>query len=260
LNILFIGDVVGKPGRLILKKKLKQIIKDNNIDIIIVNAENAAGGNGLTRNVADELFEAGADFLTMGNHVWDKKEILDFIEEERRLIRPANYPAACPGRGSEVISIKGYTLGVINVSGRIFLDPLDCPFTIVNNHIKTIIEQTKCIVVDVHAEATSEKLALGWYLDGLVSAVVGTHTHVQTADERLLPKGTAYITDVGMTGPLNSILGVDKDIIINKFLTQMPKRFEVAKGPVQINAVIINIDETTGKAVSINRMFNTYEM
>lgn len=258
MNLLFIGDVVGNPGRKIISKMLKQIIKENKIDITIANAENAAGGNGLTKNVADELFTVGIDFLTMGNHVWAKKEILDFIEEEQRLIRPANYPVTCPGRGSAIINKGGKLLGVINVSGRVYLDPLDCPFLTVRKHLKLLSSQTKCIIVDFHAEATSEKLAMGWYLDGLVSAVIGTHTHIQTADERLLCNGTAYITDVGMTGPSDSILGVDKNIIINKFLTQMPSRFEVAKGPLQINAVIINIDEVSGKALSIKRLNELY--
>lgn len=250
---------MGRPGRNVVKKHLKEIIERFCIDITIANGENAAGGNGLTKKVAEELYSSGIDFLTMGNHVWDKKEIVDFIDSDSRIVRPANYPAECPGKGSMVINKNDISLGVINVSGRIFLDPLNCPFMSVETEISKIKDKTNCILVDFHAEATSEKVAMGWFLAGKVSAVVGTHTHIQTADECILPGSTAYITDVGMTGPYNSVLGVETDIILKKFLTQMPVRFEVAKGPAQINAVVIEIDDKLGKAKNICRLNLKYD-
>ena len=251
MRILFIGDIVGKPGREAVKRFLKPLQEEYKIDVTIANAENAAAGKGLTKEVAEELFKYGIQFLTMGNHVWDQREIMNFIDHEPRLIRPANYPVGAPGQGYGFIRTMGKKIGVLNLSGRIFLPPLEDPFSGAIRWINQIKQETPIILLDFHAEATSEKVALGWFLDGKVSAVVGTHTHIQTADARVLPQGTAYITDVGMTGPRDSVLGVKKEIIINRFLTQLPAKFELASGPIQINAVILDIDEESGKARQI---------
>lgn len=251
LKILFVGDIVGKPGRVILQRQLRDIQEKYDIDFTVANGENAAGGNGINKKIVGELFSYGVDMITMGNHVWDKKEIFDFIDHEPGIIRPANYPKGSPGKGWNIYNIKDITkIAVINLSGRVFLPALDCPFQVVESILSEIREITPIILVDFHAEATSEKLAMGWYLDGRVAAVLGTHTHVQTADARLLKKHTAYITDVGMTGPRDSILGVDKDLVIKKFRTQLPVRFEVANGDIQLNAVIIEVNED-GKATEI---------
>lgn len=251
MRVLFVGDTVGKPGRDILEHQLRDIQHRYDIDFTIANGENAAGGNGLTKKVLEDLLNFGVDAVTMGNHVWDKKEIFEFIERENRLIRPANYPPGTPGQGWHTFCLKNrMSIAVINLSGRIFLSPLDCPFQTVEKIINEAKKITPIIFVDFHAEATSEKQAMGWFLDGRVSAVIGTHTHVQTADARLLPRGTAYITDVGMTGPRDSILGVDKDVVIKKFTSQLPVRFEVASGDVQLNAVIVDVNEK-GQALSI---------
>lgn len=248
MQILFIGDIVGKPGREAVKSFLPDLQKEYGFDFIIANAENASGGRGLTREVAHELFEMGIHFLTMGNHVWDQKEIIKFIDDERRLIRPANYPKGVPGKGYGFVLNNGLKIGIINLAGRVFLPPLENPFTMVIQLVNLIAAETPVILVDFHAEATSEKVALGWLLNGKASAVLGTHTHIQTADSRILDQGTAYITDVGMTGPRDSVLGVKKEIILNNFLTQMPVRFEVASGINQFNAVVLDIDEKTGRA------------
>jgi len=246
---------VGRPGRNILKENLKNIIEEYTVDFVIANGENAAGGNGITKKVAEELFETGVNFLTMGNHVWDNKDIFTFIDNEERIIRPLNYPPGTPGKGSKIIEIKNnLKIGIINISGRTYMQNLDCPFRTCIEEIEKISSITNIIIVDFHAEATSEKQAMGWYLDGKVSAVIGTHTHVQTADERILPGGTAYITDVGMTGAFNSILGVEVEGVIKKFITQLPARFDVAKGIAQLNSVLIEIEENTGRATSINRI------
>jgi len=248
MQILFIGDIVGKPGREAVASLLPDLQKEFGFDLIVANAENASGGRGLTKDVAHELFDYGIHFLTMGNHVWDQKEIVKFIDDERRLIRPANYPKGVPGKGYGIVIQNGIKTGIINLSGRIFLPPLENPFTMVMQIVNAIAAETPIILVDFHAEATSEKVALGWLLNGKASAVLGTHTHIQTADARVLDQNTAYITDVGMTGPRDSVLGVKKEIVINNFLTQMPARFEVAGGVLQLNAVILDIDEMTGKA------------
>jgi len=259
LRILMIGDIVGRPGRTIVKEKLPDIKNKFEVDFVIANGENAAGGNGITEKIAQELFDSGIDFLTMGNHIWDNKDVFNFIERENRMIRPANYPNA-PGKGYQIVQTeKGLTIGIINISGRTFMPPLDCPFKTADNIIEKITDVTKIIIVDFHAEATSEKIAMGWYLDGRVSLVAGTHTHVQTADEKILKNGTAYITDVGMTGPSDSVLGIKKESILNKFLTQMPIRFEVAKGPAELSGIIVAIDELTGKALTIERIKETME-
>lgn len=255
MNVLMVGDIVGRTGRRVVKEVIRNYRKKYRVDFVIANGENAAGGNGITREIADELFEAGIDFITMGNHTWDKKEILQFIEHEPYLIRPANYPPDTPGKGSAVIKLANQLkIGVINLSGRVFMTPLDCPFRTAEALVKTIAKETSNIIIDFHGEATSEKIAFAWYMDGKVSAVIGTHTHVQTADERILPQGTGYITDVGMTGPQNSVLGVQTDLVIQKFLTQMPVRFEVAEGTAQLNGLFLRIDEKTGKTILVERI------
>lgn len=251
MHVLFIGDIMGKPGREAVKRFLKPIQSEYKIDVTIANAENAAAGKGLTKEVAEELYANGIEFLTMGNHVWDQREIMNFIDHEPRLVRPANYPVGAPGQGFGFLRAMGIKIGILNLSGRVFLPPLEDPFSGAIRCINQIKQETPIIIVDFHAEATSEKVALGWFLDGLVSAVVGTHTHIQTADARLLNQGTAYITDVGMTGPRDSVLGVKKEIIINRFLTQLPAKFEVASGAIQINAVSLDIDEKSGKTRQI---------
>ncbi len=230
-----------------------------NPDIIIANGENAAGGRGLTQAVAHELFEAGIHGLTLGNHAWDQREIFDFIDDEPRIIRPANYPKGTPGRGYTVISANGKELVIVNLQGRTYLPPLEDPFRLMDHLLEEEIKKKyKCILVDFHAEATSEKIALGWYLDGRVSVVLGTHTHVQTHDERILPNGTAYVTDVGMVGSYEGILGMQKQPILQKFLTQLPVRFTVDEGKWQFHGVYIEIDEASGKAKAI-KLIRQYE-
>lgn len=254
MNLLIIGDIVGRPGRQAIRNFLPEIVRQYKIEFIIANAENASGGRGLTREVMNELLGAGIDVLTMGNHVWDNKEIFSFIDDEPRLIRPANYPHPCPGQGYHVYQ-AGFNqkIAVINVSGRVFMPALDCPFRTTEQIIADLPE-VDYIIIDIHAEATSEKQAFGYYFDGQVSAVVGTHTHIQTADERILSEGTAYITDLGMTGPIESVLGMDRNVVINKFLLQRPIRFEVAKGPSQLQGVVIELDEQTRRAAQIKRI------
>lgn len=255
MNILVLGDIVGKPGRKAIRSLLPEIHKKYNIDFTIANAENAAGGRGLTKDVMQELLALNIDVLTMGNHVWDNKDIFACIDDEPRLIRPANYPPYCPGQGYHVYS-AGFNkkLAVINASGRVFLTALDCPFRMVEEILKDLDAQVDIIIVDFHAEATSEKLAFGHYFDGRVSAVLGTHTHIQTADERIMQGGTAYITDMGMTGPEDSILGMDKEQVINKLITQRPVRLEVAKGSVQLQGVVLELDDETNKVKIITRI------
>jgi len=255
LNILFLGDIVGKPGRQIVREYLSRLQREENITFTIANAENAAGGRGLTETVKDELLSAGIDVLTMGNHVWDNKDIYNFIDDEPRLIRPANYPEPCPGQGYNIYTAGvNEKIAVINLCGRVFLPSLDCPFKVAAEIVKGIKANADYIIVDFHAEATSEKAALAYYLDGQVSAVLGTHTHVQTADETILPGGTAFITDLGMTGPQNSILGMESSLVIEKFINQRPVRFEVAKGPAQLQGVVLQMDENSGKARAIKRI------
>lgn len=255
MRILFIGDIVGKPGREAVRILLPQLVKKYKIDFSIANAENAAGGSGITPGLAEELFSFGLNMLTSGDHIWKKKEVLEIIDSETRILRPANYPQGSPGRGYAVIETKGgQSLGVINLEGRVFMSTLDCPFKCAQAAIEEIKEKTRVILVDIHAEASSEKVALGWFLDGTVSAVLGTHTHVQTADERILPGGTAYITDLGMTGPYDSVIGRKVEQILARFLTQMPVRFEMASENVQLHGVVLDIDEETGKARSIERI------
>ncbi len=256
-----VGDVVGRPGRYVLRDLLSRVKENYCIDFTIVNAENAAGGTGINRKVAEEIFEYGADILTMGNHVWDNKDIFNFIKHEKRILRPLNYPPDCPGAGSRIFWTGDVAVGVLNLSGRVFLPTLDCPFRAAEKEVEILRKTTPVIFVDFHAEATSEKVAMGWFLDGKVSAVIGTHTHVQTADERILPGSTAFITDVGMTGPYNSVIGVNKDLVIKKFITQMPVRFEVSRDKkAQINAVVVEIEPETGSAVKIQRILDYHEI
>ena len=259
MNILFIGDIMGKPGRAAVKHFLPLLKTEYQIDVTLANGENAAAGKGLTKTVADELYDSGIEYITMGNHVWDQKDIFSFIDQEPRIVRPANYPSGAPGRGYGVLHTKGQKIGILNLSGRIFLTPLDDPFPVATRCINLLKHETPIVLVDFHAEATSEKVAMGWFLDGLVSAVIGTHTHVQTADARLLAKGTAYITDVGMTGPRDSVIGIKKELVINRFLTMLPVKFEAAEGPVQINAVVLDIDEVTGKTRKIESIQRVLE-
>jgi hypothetical protein len=258
LNILIIADIVGRPGRRAIKGLLPGIQKEHNIDFVIANAENAAGGRGLTRQVMNELLGSGIDVLTMGNHVWDNKEIYSFVDDEFRLVRPVNFPPYCPGQGYHIYTGGiNKKIAVINAMGRIFLSPLDCPFRTIEEVIKEIQEQSDIIIVDFHAEATSEKLAMGYYFDGKVTAVLGTHTHIQTADERILPRGTAYISDLGMTGPQESILGMDKDMVINKIIYQRPVRLEVAGGTAILQGVMLRIDDSNNQVQEIIRISST---
>jgi metallophosphoesterase (TIGR00282 family) len=258
MRLLFIGDIFGRPGRTIVKHRLTEVVAQNAIDLVIANAENSAAGFGITPQIAEELFEQGISVLTTGNHVWDKREIVDYMNQTdghqaRRLIRPANYPVGTPGHGwYEGQTRKGVKYAVINVQGRVFMANNDDPFRVVEEILKQLT--ARVILVDIHAEATSEKMALGWYLDGRVTAVLGTHTHIPTADDRVLPGGTAYQTDVGMTGPYDSIIGVQKELVINRFLTNMPSRWEPATGDARFCAVIIDCDEATGRATGIQRV------
>jgi len=255
MNILFIGDIVGRPGRELLRTGLRALIERHDVDLVVANGENAAAGFGITRDIGDALFEYGVDVLTSGNHIWDKKEALDYIGREPRLLRPANYPATAPGRGATVARTRdGRSVGVINVMGRVFMPGTDDPFAVVLQQIEAIRPKARVILVDMHGEATSEKMAMGWHLDGKVTAVIGTHTHVQTADERLLPKGTAYMTDAGMTGPHDSIIGMQVEPSLARFLTAMPSRFEPATGNPRLNGVLVTADAESGRATAITRI------
>jgi metallophosphoesterase (TIGR00282 family) len=254
MKILFIGDVVGSPGRKIVHDRLADILAQRQIDFCIINCENSASGFGVTPKIAEELFAEGADVLTSGNHIWKRKEILDYFPGQPRLLRPANFPDGSPGAGLWVGHAKnGLGCAVLNFQGRTFMAPIDDPFRTATAELNKIPPDVKVIVVDMHAEATSEKVAMGWYLDGKVSAVLGTHTHIPTADNHVLPRGTAYITDVGMTGPHDSVIGMEKTAVIDHFIDAMPSRFTVAEGDIQMNAVQIDVDESTGRARSIDR-------
>jgi 2',3'-cyclic-nucleotide 2'-phosphodiesterase len=255
MRILFIGDIVGSPGRRIVRERLGDILAQREIDLCIANGENSASGFGITPRLAQELFATGIEVLTGGNHIWDRKEIIEFFPHEPRLIRPANFPCGSPGSGHYVGTAKnGVPYAVMNVQGRTFMQPIDDPFRTIEAELAKLPENVKVIVVDMHAEATSEKLAMGWNLAGKVSAVVGTHTHVQTADNRILAGGTAYITDVGMTGPHDSIIGMEKGPIIQRFHDALPARFTVAEGDIQMNGVQLDVDESTGRARAIERI------
>jgi 2',3'-cyclic-nucleotide 2'-phosphodiesterase len=254
MNILFIGDIFASAGRGIVADKLHRILSTEYIDLAIANAENSAGGFGITPLIAEELFKMGLEVLTSGNHIWDKREIYEYLDREPRLIRPANYVSELPGRGYTVVRARnGVQVAVINVQGRSHMSPIDCPFRTADKILQELDPAIKVKFVDFHAELTSEKMAMGWHLNGRVSAVVGTHTHIPTADTRILSGGTAYQTDAGMTGPYNSIIGVDKDIILKRFLTAVGSRMEAARGGVELHSVIVDVDEATGKARSIKR-------
>jgi hypothetical protein len=255
LKVLFIGDIIGEPGRKMVRQQLRGLMDTHHPDLVIANGENAAGGFGITAEIADELFFMGIDVLTSGNHVWDKKEIGPYLAKQDRLLRPANYPPGNAGSGSVVISTANEgKVAVLNLEGRVFMTNLEDPFRVAEREIERLKKETPVVIIDFHAEATSEKIALAWHLDGKASAVIGTHTHVQTADERVLPGGTAFITDAGMTGPTDSVIGVKKEQAIARFLYQTPHRFEIPKGPVHLCAVLIDVEETTGKARSIERI------
>jgi len=254
LKIMLVGDVVGSPGRQFFRKQVPSLKKKYGIDLVIVNGENAAHGKGMTYDTLQELYGGGADIITSGNHIWDKKEVLEFIDREPFLLRPANYPSAAPGHGYCVYPFKSKNIGVFNLSGRTFMPPLDCPFQKAEDILPILQKDCDIILLDFHAEATSEKVAMGWYLDGKVQVVFGTHTHIQTADERILPQGTAYITDLGMVGAKNSILGVKPDLILQKFTQCLPVRFELANGPAVFSAATVDIDDSSNKALSIERI------
>lgn len=253
MKILFIGDIVGRPGRRIVRDALQRIVGDEDIDLVIINCENSAAGFGVTVEIAEGLFREGAHVLTSGNHIWDKRDILPYLDQEPRILRPANYPDA-PGTGVYIGQTdSAVRYAVINLQGRVYMPSIECPFRHADRVIDEIDPDIKVRFVDFHAEVTSEKVAMGWYLDGRVSTVVGTHTHVPTADERVLPGGTAYITDVGMTGPLNSVIGMDQEASVARFLSGRPARFQPATGPVRLNSVVVDVDESTGQARSIHR-------
>lgn len=255
MNLLFIGDVVGRPGRRAVKTVLPELVKAYAPCAIIANCENAAGGIGLTQDTAEELLSLGITVITTGNHVWRKKELYRFLENDKRILRPANYPPGAPGQGATVIQLANeMRLGVVNLIGRVFMSPVDCPFRVADSIITGLAGECDFIVVDFHAEATSEKIAMGWFLDSRVACIVGTHTHVQTADERIFPGGTGYISDLGMTGPSNSVLGVQTDIIIDRFLSGLPQQFQVAQGPAELCGAVVSVDHSTGRTKAITRI------
>lgn len=260
MKILFIGDVVGSPGREAIKQLLPGLKQEYALDFVIANAENAAGGSGITSKVAKDLFDSGVNVLTSGDHIWKKSEIFEIITQEERILRPLNFPSGAPGSGATVFKTdKGKKVGVVNIQGRVFMEALESPFKTALAACEKLSQETKVIIVDIHAEATSEKVALGWYLDGKASAILGTHTHIQTADEKILPKGSAYITDAGMTGPYNSVIGRKIEDVLERFLTSVPVRFGVAEEDIQLHGVVMDIDESTGKANSIIRIQEKYE-
>ncbi|MGA3293274.1 MAG: TIGR00282 family metallophosphoesterase [Candidatus Acidiferrales bacterium] len=256
MRILFIGDIVGSPGRKIVHDRLADILAQRQVDLCIANGENSASGFGITPRIVEEFFAAGVDVITSGNHIWKRREIIEYFPEQPRLLRPANFPSGSPGAGLYVGRAKnGTDYAVLDLQGRTFMAPIDDPFRTALHELAKVPPAVKVIFVDMHAEATSEKVAMGWYLDGKVSAVVGTHTHVATADFRVLPGGTAYITDVGMTGPHDSVIGMEKQAILEHFLNlTMPTRFVVAEGDIQMNSVLVDVDESTGHARSIERL------
>jgi 2',3'-cyclic-nucleotide 2'-phosphodiesterase len=255
MRILFVGDIFGKAGREIARRAIPALVERESLDFVIANVENAAAGFGITGDIADTILSYGVDAMTSGNHVWDKKEVLDYIDRQPKLLRPANFRAGTPGRGGYLGRTRtGEPIGVVNVMGRVFMQPLDDPFAVVLKEIEALRAKARVIIVDFHAEATSEKVAMGWHLDGRVTALFGTHTHVQTADDRILPKGTAYLTDAGMTGPHDSIIGVTVDAALGRFLTGMPSKFEAATGPGRLNAVIVTADQASGRATAIERL------
>jgi len=257
VKILIVGDVVGRVGRRAFDRYTRELKKSRAVDLVIVNGENSAGGRGISRKSLDELYRSGGDIVTSGNHIWDNREIYGFIDDEPYLVRPANYPEGAPGRGWCIYPFKSVNVAVINLSGRAFMPEMDCPFQKIEDILAEIGDRADIFILDLHAETTSEKMAMGFYLDGRVQAVVGTHTHIQTADARILPEGTAYITDLGMVGPWNSVLGVKPEIIIQKFTSCMPVRFDLAEGPAVYSAVVVDIDIAAKKAAAIERILLT---
>jgi len=259
VNILFIGDIFASAGRGIVADRLARIVESEQIDLAIANAENAAGGFGVTPQIADELFRCGLDVLTSGNHIWDKREIYDYLDSRKLLLRPANYPPGLPGSGMQIVRAhNGVRCAVFNLQGRTHMPPVDCPFRKADELLTSAPADVRVRFVDFHAEATSEKIAMGWHLDGRATAVVGTHTHVPTADARVLPGGTAYITDVGMTGPYDSVIGVEKEPVLRKFLTSAPVKMAAATGRVELHAVVVEVDESSGRARSIRPITATH--
>ncbi len=259
MNLLFVGDVFGKPGRRIFRKRIDSLRQRLEVDMVLVNAENAAGGFGCTEEIGEELL-ARSEVLTSGNHIWDKKETQPYIARQRQLLRPHNYPPSTPGRGWYIYETgKGHAIGVLNLMGRVFMDPLECPFRTADHVLAEKPEHVKAVLVDMHAEATSEKWAIGWYLAGRVSAVVGTHTHVPTADERILEQHTGFLSDVGMTGTFDSVIGIKKENVLKRMVHKLPERFEAAAGPAELNSVLIQVDEETGACTGIRRVRVTEE-
>ncbi|TMQ57935.1 MAG: TIGR00282 family metallophosphoesterase [Candidatus Eisenbacteria bacterium] len=255
MNILFIADIFGSPGRRAVRDLLPELVSSMGIDFLVANVENAAAGFGVTKDILEELKSLGVQCMTSGNHIWDRREVLPILDQEPLLLRPHNYPPGVPGTGARLFRTHGgVPVGVLNLMGRVFMNDIECPFRVADREIAAMQDQAKVIFVDFHAEATAEKIALGWHLDGRVSAIVGTHTHVQTADERIFPNGTGYITDAGMTGPHESVIGVQKELAIRKFLTQLPTRFEPATGDVKLHGVHLDVDEETGHCRHIERV------
>lgn len=256
MKVLLVGDVVGRPGRRAVRQILPEVVADTGAELVVANGENSAGGFGLTRATVEELLGAGVDVITTGNHVWDRREILTFIDEFPQVLRPANFPPGTPGHGMTVVKSRkgGHPVAVINLMGRTFMPPLDCPFRTADRLLEELADKVRIVIVDFHAEATAEKVSMGWHLDGRVSAVFGTHTHVATADERVLPGGTAYITDLGMTGPYDSVIGMARESVLRNMLTALPHRFEVAAGEARMDMAVVEIDPQTGRAFSIRRL------
>jgi metallophosphoesterase (TIGR00282 family) len=254
MNILMIGDVFGDPGRAAVARLVPRLRQEHAIDFCVINVENAAGGSGVTPAMARQFLEQGADVMTSGNHIWNRREIVEYITRENLLLRPANFPTGTPGVGAVTVKAGPHRVAVLNLMGRVFMSPIDCPFRKADELLPELRRETPIVLVDMHAEATSETVAMGWHLDGRVSAVVGTHRHVQTADERVLPGGTAYLTDLGMTGPTDGVIGVDREIILQRFLTQMPVRFEPARGPAALHGAVIVVDPDSGRASDIRRL------
>jgi len=255
MKLLLIGDIIGRPGRAIVEREVVRLREERAIDLVVANCENAAGGAGVTPSTAEEIFRAGVDVLTSGNHVWRKREALELLKLDPRVIRPANYPDGAPGTGSTVVETpSGQKVGILNLMGRVFMQPLDCPFRTAERELARLKLVTPVIIVDMHAEATSEKVAMGWFLDGKVSCVFGTHTHIPTADERILPQGTAFVTDVGMTGPYDSVIGRRVDQILERFLSNLPVKSDVAEGNVQLRGLLVEVNPVTGKAVAVERI------
>jgi metallophosphoesterase (TIGR00282 family) len=260
MRILFLGDIVGKPGRRAVERVVPRLIDTHNLALVVANCENVTDGSGVDSDAAQRLLASGIDVLTSGNHIWRRNEIVDFIEADDRLLRPLNYPPENPGKGWTVFETAGgVPVAVVNLIGRVFMDSVDCPFRAIDQTLPSLAKQARVIVVDMHGEATSEKGAMGWFLNGRVTAVLGSHTHVQTADERILPGGTAFITDAGMCGPLESVLGVDPDAAIRRFITHMPSKLEVAHGPAAVEGVVLEVEDSTGRALDIRRVHEVAE-